>query len=287
MAETYRFQVGGIECRLISDGTFAYPAPAHMFFANAPGEQLEEVLRERGIDPREWIQYESPYSALLVHADRRMVLVDTGAGSLESTTGKLLKNLRAEGIEPGDIDVVMLTHAHPDHVGGAADAEGKPTFPRARYVISRIEWQFWTSSPDLGALAVPDFLKGVLVGIAQTKLASLQRQLELIPGEVELAPGVRAIPAPGHTPGQMIVEVSSGGQRLLHLADVYIHPIHVAHPEWCAAVDYQLGQTIATRQQVLNWACADQPLVAAMHFAPFPGLGRLVPEGMSWCWRPE
>jgi len=132
--ETHRFKVGNFECMAVSDGTFAYPD--HSFFVNAPKERLEQVLREHNIQPGKII---TPWTCLLVNTGRQRVLVDTGGGPeatrLVPSVGKLLQNLEAEGIEPGDIDVVILTHGHPDHIGGNTDAEGKPAFPKARYVM--------------------------------------------------------------------------------------------------------------------------------------------------------
>ncbi|MFB0503978.1 MAG: MBL fold metallo-hydrolase [Candidatus Bathyarchaeia archaeon] len=131
---------------VVRDGALAYPYPAKNvlinFFANAAEESLKEVLREHNLDLDRWEQYVSPYVGLLINAGERQVLVDTGAGGFAPTTGRLISNLKVAGVAPEDIDVAILTHCHIDHIGGAVDAESKPAFPNAHYVIWRDEWDF-------------------------------------------------------------------------------------------------------------------------------------------------
>ncbi len=136
--ERYRFKVGAFECIVVSDGTYAYPHPAQVFFANAPQERLAQVLREHDLDPEQWEQYISPYPSLVINTGRHLVLVDTGAGTMAPTTGRLIPNLQAEGIAPEAIDTVILTHAHRDHIVGKIDGEGRPEFPKSLYVIGKL-----------------------------------------------------------------------------------------------------------------------------------------------------
>ncbi|MFQ6115833.1 MAG: MBL fold metallo-hydrolase [bacterium] len=126
----------------VSDGTHAYSNPATLLFANAPKGHLEQALREHNLQPKQWVEWVSPYTCLLINTGRYQVLVDTGAGGLVPSTGNLLQNLRMEGIDPEDIDTVIITHGHPDHIGGNTDSEGKPAFPSARYVMWKHEWDF-------------------------------------------------------------------------------------------------------------------------------------------------
>ncbi len=124
------FSVGEIQCVAINDGTFSYPTG--WFFSNVSQGQLEESLRDHDFPLNQVV---SPYTCLLVNAGKERILIDTGADGLAPTTGDLLKNLKAEGITPEEITTVVLTHAHPDHIGGVLDADGKPAFPNARYVM--------------------------------------------------------------------------------------------------------------------------------------------------------
>ena len=144
-ATSYRFKIETFECIVVSDGTHAYEHPAPLLFANAPQEQLERALRGHGIDLATWTEWPSPYSCLVINTGDHQVLVDTGAGGSIPVTGLLIPNLRAAGIAPEDIDTVILTHGHADHLGGNVDDEGRPAFPNARYVMWRDEWEFWTT----------------------------------------------------------------------------------------------------------------------------------------------
>ena len=283
--EAFPFKIGTFECIVISDGTFAYPHPAKIFFANAPKERLERVLRKHNLDPKRWEQYVSPYSSLVINTGKHRVLVDTGAGSLEPTTGKLIPNLRAEGITPEDIDTVILTHGHPDHIGGNIDGEGKPAFPNARYIMWKDEWDFWTSEPNLAELHIDKHIKEVLITVARNNLPPIQDRLDLIDHEMEIVPGVQAIAAPGHTPGHTAVAIAPDSEQLLYVSDAVLHSIHLEQPDWYAAVDFAPEQAVVTRRQLLNLAAAEKSLVLAFHF-PFPSLGYVIQKREGWRWQP-
>ena len=255
-SERYRFDVGSFECIAISDGTFSYPHPSKNvfinFFVNAPEDSLARALRGHNLVPEQWEEYVSPYVCLLISKGQEHVLVDTGAGNLAPTTGKLIPNLDAEGISPEDVDTVILTHGHPDHIGGNVDGEGKPVFPNARYVMWKDEWDFWTSNPDLSGLKVDDHGKEILVKVAQSALLPIRDQLELIEEEVEIKPGIRAISAAGHTPGHMVVEVISDSNQVLHISDTVLHPVHFEQPDWFSSVAFDPKKVKSSRLRLFK-----------------------------------
>jgi len=286
--EIYRFKVGTFECMAVSDGTHTYtpptfPPPVTFLFANAPKERLERALRGHNLQPEQWTEWISPYICVVVNTGEHRVLLDTGADSLGPNTGKLLQNLQAEGIAPEDIDTVILTHGHPDHIGGNTDAEGKPVFPNARFVMWKDEWDFWTS--EQAELKLDEHVKEVLLKFAWKNLPPIKGQLDLVDHETEIVPGISAVAAPGHTPGHMALAISSEGKQLLCISDAVLHPIHLEQPEWYAVVDFAPEQVVATRRQLLNWAVAEKALVLAFHF-PFPGLGHIIQKGEVWQWQP-
>lgn len=274
------FSVGEIQCTAISDGSFSYPAD--WFFSNVPKEQLEGSLRDHDLPLNQVV---SPYTCLLVNAGKEKILIDTGADGLAPTTGDLLQNLKAEGITPDEITTVILTHAHPDHIGGVLDTDGKPAFPNARYVMSRTEWDFWTSDPDLRSTCMDNHVKDLLVTCARKNLPPLRGCVELLDGEKEVVPGVHTIPAPGHTPGHIAVIVSSANAQLLHMADAVLHPMHLEYPAWRNVFDLSEEDAVTTRSRLLDRAAADHANVLAYHF-PFPSLGQVVKRGNAWRWEP-
>ena len=279
--ESFPFEIGDFKCIAVSDGTFSYPD--HSFFANAPKESLEQVLREHNIQPGE---IPTPWTCLLINTGQHWVLVDTGGGAgLVQSTGKLLQNMQAEGIEPVDIDTVILTHGHPDHIGGNTDAEGKLAFPNARYVMWKDEWQFWTAEPDLAQLEVEEDIKQLMLMLARKNLPPIQGQLDLVDRETEILSGIQAIAAPGHTPGHMALAISSGSEQLMYIADAILYPIHLEHLDWYPVFDLVPEQAMATRRQLLDRVAAEKILVIASHF-PFPGLGYIIKKREGWQWQP-
>jgi len=278
---SHRFQVGTVNCTVLSDGYYSYPA--RWFFCNADPDALTHALEDRHLPSDEVV---SPYTCLLIETGRHVVLVDTGAGDVSSTSGAIQARLDMAGVRPKDVDTVITTHAHPDHIGGAIDLCGRPAFPNARYVFSEIEWEFWTAArSDLRALRVPEAAKESLQSMARRCLGALRHQIEAIPAETEIVPGVFAIPAPGHTPGHLAVLIESEGQRLLNLGDAAVHPLHLEQPGWQNGFDLLAERALDTRRELMERAIAGDMHVMAFHF-PFPSVGRVEKHHSGWRWTP-
>ncbi|MFC7044415.1 MBL fold metallo-hydrolase [Halobacteriaceae archaeon GCM10025711] len=255
-----------------------------------------------------WEFYLTRTTGTVIETGEETVLVDTGHGSLppgillafaqiartlggsldvppeEFLPGQLPNSLRAASLTPEDIDVVVLTHGHPDHVGGAVNGDGRPAFPNARYVMSRPEWEFWTGKPDLSPLSVSSAFEQYL-RLAELTLPRLVRRVELVEDATEVAPGVTVLPAAGHTPGHLAVVVESQGEQFLHLGDAAQLPPHVARPEWTGGIDYLPEPTVATRRDLYGRAAAGDALTFGSHF-PIPGFGKVRQVDDGWRWEP-
>lgn len=275
LSESYRFKLGEFECVSISDGSLDYPL--QNFFANVPKEQIEEILRQRNL-PTDHVT--TPYTYLFVDTGDNRMLVDMGAGSLGPNTGTMLQNMKSAGIEPADIDTVIITHAHPDHVGGTLDDEGKPVYTNARYFIFKREWDFWFS--ETATANAPEFH----VTVARKNLEPIQDRLQLLDQESEILPGICAIAAPGHTPGHMVVSILSGDEQLLYISDTVLYPLHLEHPDWVPIYDILPEEADASKHRIFDLAAKEKALVLGMHFPPFPSLGYVAKREKGWQWQP-
>ena len=224
---------------------------------------------------------------LLVDTGEQQVLVDTGNGrDFESNRGRLLDRLREVGISPADIDVVILSHADWDHIGGAVAASGAVVFPRARYILARAEWDFWHSKAERlrPSDTFDEEFRQLSQRLPETRLAQLKDKLDLIDPQTEILPGIRSIAAPGHTPGYTVISISSGVDQLLYLGDLLYDPKDIEDPNWYSVYDFAPQQVVLTRNQIFDQAARERALLMAYHL-DFPGLGYISRNGQGWRWQ--
>jgi glyoxylase-like metal-dependent hydrolase (beta-lactamase superfamily II) len=263
MSAASLFRVGEFSCLAVADGENTYPGVA--------------ILPPEADPPAEM---QVPYTALLVDTGRQRVLIDLGAGPVGPATGRLPQSLADAGVALDAIDLVVLSHAHPDHIG--------QLLPRAEYVMLRAEWDFWTDDATRAKLAAGALyglqpLEQLIAEWLSTYLAPLRDRIGLLDGDTEVAPGILVIPAPGHTPGHAAVLISSGRQQLLYVADAIVHPAQIAHPDWTTPFDLDRGLTVRTRRQLLDRAAADRCLVFPFHF-PLPCAGEVTSRHGAYEW---
>jgi glyoxylase-like metal-dependent hydrolase (beta-lactamase superfamily II) len=254
----YKFELGSFDLIAVSDGVFS--VDREFFFGHTPHHLIKDYT-----DP-----FDAALNFLFIDTGNKKILVDTGLGiSHQPLAGRLVEHLAAESIYPEDIDMVIITHGHMDHIGGASH-EGYPTYPNAQYVISLKEWSYWKARPE------SDEFK---------KLLLLEKQLLLIDSDKELVPGVHLIHTPGHTPGHLSISLTSLDRTLLIASDILSDPIALKHLPSHIRAELAPEQGLATRKKFLQDAHDRSALLFVCHY-PFPGLGQAVPDDGSWRWVP-
>src|SRR5438034_9317123 len=258
-------QVGTIRVEVVQDGVMR--DEPHNFFVGVP----DEIWREEA-PPEDDGLLQISVQCLLVQVGERVAVFDTGLGLSESSPetpgvfgkrGQLIPELARLGIRPERVDLVVLSHGHADHLGGNVGLDGQPAFPNARYLIGAGDLRHFTSAETLAEF--PFYGE-------QLRPLIERRQVEPMEGEVEVLPGVRLLPAPGHTPGHQCVALTSGGQHALFVGDLMHQPAQVTHPDWYPVFDWMPSMSVPSRQRVLDRARAEGTLLLTAHF-PYPGVG--------------
>jgi glyoxylase-like metal-dependent hydrolase (beta-lactamase superfamily II) len=265
-ADLVRFDIGQFRCTIFLDLMFKYLAKD--FFINADPEQLNQSLKEYKVVAE---NIASPFIALLVERDDRKVLIDTGIGFSEEPIvfrgashefkGQFHFLLQRENIKKEEITDVIITHFHPDHVGGIYSEHGQLNFPNAQFYLHEDEWNYWHSSRS-------DNQPGMFKLFIEKNITGLKEQnLQLIKGDfVELLPGITAVKADGHTPGQIALIIHSGDKRLLYISDAFLHPLHIEHLDWQTNYDLDHQKAKLSRIKLVDLARKEDMLVNAFHF---------------------
>ena len=285
--------LGAFEVTALLDGTHPFPdetvlttegnaqtGPRAKLFAEKP-EEANSLLKATD----QTAPTEGSINAFLINTGSKLILIDSGAGTLYGACcGHLLDNLRAAGYRPDQVDEVLLTHLHADHVGGVAPG-GKVAFPDAIIRASKLDADYWLN--DVNEKAAPSFLKPMFEGDkASLKPYIAAGRFRPFEGEQQLEPGITSIPAPGHTPGHTFYSVESEGQKLLVWGDV-VHVAAIQFPDPSITVEYDSNeaQAEATRKKVFADAAAKGFWIAAAHIS-FPGLGHVGVGGGEYRWIP-
>jgi len=261
LADAQRFEVGEIAVTVLSDGAIRLgPEVLQGIDAQGYATLMERQFR----DPE---TFRAAVNGFLVETGDRRVLVDAGSGgAMGPDLGRLMANLSAAGTAPEDISMLLATHLHPDHVGGAVD-DGGAVFPNAELVVHQADRDFWSGTAPEGSES--------FFALAQSVLAAYGDRLRILTGEEEVIAGIDALPLPGHTPGHTGYLLTSGDASLLIWADiVHVAPVQLARPQVTIGFDVAPDTAAQTRARILDRAVADRMMIAGSHI-DFPGMGHI------------
>ncbi|WP_435656690.1 MBL fold metallo-hydrolase [Brucella pituitosa] len=264
-------QVGDLTITAVSDG---YLHASFDFLANIDPADAARMQEKAGIKDHTSIHI----NCYLVRGSGRTVLIDAGAGGFKQWGGRLTTNLLLAGIQPSEIDVILLTHAHPDHVGGLTDASGAAVFPNAELVAHHREVAFWQDDGNLSR--APEHARGNFL-VARQAFDGYRDRLRTFEGG-EVLPGITAMPLPGHTAGHTGYRLDSGNKSLLVWGDIVHFPqIQVPRPDVSIAFDQDAHLAADTRSRLLDCVATEQLLIAGMHLGEL-GFGRIERKKLAY-----
>ena len=275
----YRMALGSFQVTALSDGTVALPVDK--LLTGLPAARIESLLAKSYLKA----PVETSVNGYLIHTGSKLVLIDAGAAGLFGPTlGKLVGNLKAAGYQPEQVDEIYITHMHPDHVGGLV-ADGKMVFPNAIVRADMREGGFWLAQEnmDKAPADAKGFFQGAMASLNPYVAAG---KLKPFDGETELMPGIRAIPARGHTPGHTIYAVESNGNKMVVWGDLmHVAAVQFAMP--ATTIQFDTDSKAAAPQRQKNYADAAKKgyFVAVAHVS-FPGIGKLRADGKGYEWIP-
>ncbi|WP_244463271.1 MBL fold metallo-hydrolase [Acetobacter orleanensis] len=275
----YHRRVGNIVVTSVSDG---YLDAGMSSLQNIDPDEARNILSKQFRPARR-----ASVNCFLIHSAGRIALIDTGCGTyLQSSAGKLLQNLQYAGVDPLDIDTVLLTHIHPDHSAGLSDrATGTPFFPNADIVLHEKELAYW--SDETLREKIPPEDRTLFFDCVHEQIAPYKHKIRSFSGSENVFPGVTSWPLPGHTPGHSGFLIASEQEKLLIWGDlIHVPEIQVYRPEVTMTFDVNPVEAEKTRKELFEKASHHHFLIAGMH-VDFPGFARVVKEDQTYGLLPE
>lgn len=266
-----RFKLGSYEVTVIHDGQAVREGPHPLFGPNQSADDVAALMQQNALPEK---KVALPFTPVIVNTGSELVLFDTGNGAARRAggVGKLRAVMQQAGYTPEQVDVVVITHMHPDHIGGMMEGE-TPAFPNARYVIGETEYNFWT---DTARATGPT--EG-LHKLAMSNVAPFAEKMTFLKDGATAVAGVSAVATPGHTPGHMSYRVDSDGKSLMITGDIANHfVIAFQKPDWGFGFDADKAAASATRRKVLGQLASEKMPFIGYHM-PFPAIGYVEPMG--------
>jgi glyoxylase-like metal-dependent hydrolase (beta-lactamase superfamily II) len=278
-AQFQPFKIGSYNAVALKDGSLEEPVDGRSFIVGQPNEAVGAVLKAGGAPVD---HFEFSIQPLLVHADDRVLLFDTGAGSFfGDIAGKLPESMMAAGEKPGSVTDIFISHAHGDHIGGLVTSTGELAFPNATIHISAPEWKWLSglSADEANNFGIQQV--SALVSAIRPKVVPFEPGADLLPGMV------KAVELKGHTPGHSGYLIGSGADSVLVFGDaMHSYVVSVRKPSWQVAFDGDKQLGARTRAALVKSSIASGQRLYSEHF-PFPGIGKIVKDKNGASWKPE
>jgi glyoxylase-like metal-dependent hydrolase (beta-lactamase superfamily II) len=270
------FKLGALTITALHDGTAERPV-ADGFIKNVKLEDFKTFLANANMSTE---KLTNNFSNIIVDDGKTKVMFDTlTGGNLAPTTGKLTENLKAAGIDPASINTILISHFHPDHIGGLSPKDGLAKFENAEIRVPDAEWAFWMDEARMKA--APEGMKNTFK-MAMGIFERVKARVRPFKPEEVVAPGITAIAAPGHTMGHSVFSIQSDNQGMMFLADTTNNPLIFAkNPDWQVMFDMDGAMATETRKKLLDRAAAEK-LIAFFYHAPFPAAGMITKNGAGY-----
>ena len=274
----YRFTLGSIEATVVSDGPLSIGDPKNTF-RGPTADEIGKMMSDHFLPTNNVVLDQN---VLVINTGDKLALFETGMSSVKRTDamGRLTANLKKSGIDPNDIDAVIPTHAHIDHIGGIMAADGSRNFPNAQIYIAQADLEFWTDDKRLGT---PGEGSGLT---AKKNLLPNRDRLVFYKDGQDVIPGVQAMLTPGHTVGHTSFVINSGGKSLFLVGDLMHHVILIEKPRMEVVFDTDPKQGVETRIKVMDMLAA-QRMATLVYHLPWPGIGHLTKRGDGFHYVPE
>ena len=278
----YRYKVGDYECTSINDGARTFPMPDKFVTNVSKDEAL--AAADAAYMPKGMVTV--PFNPQLVNTGSKLVLIDCGNGVAnfepsKGAVGRTLQNLAAAGVDPKSIDIVLMSHLHPDHTNGIRAADGSMAFPNAEIMVPAKDWEFWMSEDNAAKAQSNEMIKNYFANVKKV-YDGIEPKVTKYEWGKEVAPGITSIATPGHTPGHTSFAVASGNSKILIQSDVTNIPeFFLKNPDWHVVFDVDPDLAQETRHKFYDMAASEKATVVGFHFT-FPSIGHVEKDGKGY-----